>query len=116
MTPQQEKVTELKQSTRTDWNRVANHAEFKALMAAKAKFVIPATVFFMVYYFALPALVGYAPELMKTPVIGPVNLAYLFALSQFFMVWFVAFLYMRAAAKFDRMAKNVLDSVGGKSK
>jgi uncharacterized membrane protein (DUF485 family) len=93
----------------TDWDRVANHSEFKALMAAKVRFVVPATIFFLIYYFALPVLVGYAPDLMKTPVIGPVNLAYLFALSQFFMVGIVAFLYMRAAGKFDRMAKSVLD-------
>ena len=44
-------------------------------------------VFFVVYYFALPVLVGYAPELMSRPVVGKVNIAYLFALSQFFMAW-----------------------------
>ncbi len=80
-------------------------------MVAKAKFVVPATIFFLAYYFALPILVGYAPDLMKTQVLGPVNLAYLFALSQFFMVGLVGFLYMRAADKFDIMAKNVLDHV-----
>jgi uncharacterized membrane protein (DUF485 family) len=98
----------------SDWDRVAANAEFKALMKAKARFVVPATVFFLAYYFALPVLVGYAPDLMKTQVIGPVNLAYLFALSQFFMVWIVAFLYMRAAGKFDSMAKSVLDHLKGR--
>jgi len=77
-------------------------------MAAKARFIVPATVFFIVYYFALPLLVGYAPELMKKPVIGPVNIAYLFALSQFVMAWAIAFLYLRAAGRFDRMAQSVL--------
>jgi uncharacterized membrane protein (DUF485 family) len=105
----------------TEWEKVANQPEFKALMSAKAKFVVPATIFFLVYYFALPVLVGYAPDLMKTQVWGPVNLAYLFALSQFFMTWIVALLYMRAAGKFDVMAKNILDrlvrpkSVGGQA-
>jgi len=92
----------------TDWDRVAANSEFKDLMAAKAKFIVPATVFFLVYYFALPALVGYAPELMKKPVIGPLNVAYLFALSQFVVAWAIAFLYMRAASHFDAMAKSVL--------
>ena len=41
-------------------------------------------------------------------VIGPVNVAYLFALSQFFMAWLIAFLYVRAANRFDRMAATVL--------
>jgi len=77
-------------------------------MAAKARFIVPATIFFIAYYFALPILVGYAPELMATRVFGPVNLAYLFALSQFFMAWLIAFLYVRAANRFDRMAAELL--------
>jgi uncharacterized membrane protein (DUF485 family) len=93
----------------TDWDRVAANSEFKDLMAAKAKFIVPATLFFIVYYFLLPVLVGYAPEFMSTPVLGPVNIAYLFALSQFFMAWTVAWLYMRAADRFDVKARNVLD-------
>lgn len=78
-------------------------------MAAKARFIVPATVFFIVYYFALPILVGYAPKFMSRPVIGPLNIAYLFALSQFFMAWIVAALYMRAAGRFDAMARRLLD-------
>jgi uncharacterized membrane protein (DUF485 family) len=41
-------------------------------------------------------------------VIGSVNLAYLFALSQFFMAWIIAGLYVRAANRFDRMSRDVL--------
>lgn len=92
----------------SDWDRVAADSEFRDLMAAKARFIVPATLFFIVYYFALPILVGYAPALMSKPVWGPVNIAYLFALSQFFMAWIVAWLYVRAATRFDRMARNVL--------
>jgi uncharacterized membrane protein (DUF485 family) len=92
----------------SDWDRVAANSEFRDLMAAKSRFIVPATLFFIVYYFALPILVGYAPAFMSKPVWGPVNLAYLFALSQFFMAWIVAWLYMRAAGRFDQMAKNVL--------
>ena len=56
--------------------------------------MIPATVFFVVYYFALPVLVGYAPEFMSRKVLGAVNWAYLFALSQFFMAWIIAWAYV----------------------
>ncbi len=94
-----------------DWEKVAAMAEFKALLAAKRKFILPTTIFFVVYYFALPILVGYAPELMKTKVIGSVNIAYLFALSQFFMAWIVAALYMRAAGRFDGMIETILSKL-----
>jgi uncharacterized membrane protein (DUF485 family) len=92
-----------------DWAKLAASAEFKALLKAKARFVVPATIFFIVYYFSLPLLVGYAPELMARKVFGVVNVAYLFALSQFFMAWLLAWAYVRAAARFDRMAGDVID-------
>ena len=92
----------------SDWDAVANDTEFKRLLAAKARFIVPTTIFFIAYYFALPVLVGYAPELMATPVIGPVNIAYLFALSQFFVAWLIAWLYVRAANRFDKMSEQVL--------
>ena len=92
-----------------DWQRLAATAQFKALLKAKARFIVPATIFFIVYYFSLPLLVGYAPQLMARKVFGVVNVAYLFALSQFFMAWLLAWAYVRAAARFDRMARDVID-------
>jgi uncharacterized membrane protein (DUF485 family) len=98
------------------WQEVSDSDDFKDLMAAKARFIVPATLFFVTYYFALPVLVGYAPKLMSTPVIGVVNLAYLFALSQFFVAWFIAWRYVRAAGRFDEAAKRILDSVKSKDR
>jgi uncharacterized membrane protein (DUF485 family) len=92
-----------------DWARLAASAEFKSLLKAKARFVVPATIFFIVYYFSLPLLVGYAPQLMARKVFGVVNVAYLFALSQFFMAWLIAWAYVRAAERFDKMARDVID-------
>jgi uncharacterized membrane protein (DUF485 family) len=100
------------------WDRIAESKEFKDLMATKKTFIVPAFIFFIVYYFALPVLVGYAPQFMATKVIGQVNLAYLFALSQFFVAWIIAALYVKAANSFDRLAKDILDKAedgkGGK--
>jgi uncharacterized membrane protein (DUF485 family) len=96
------------EADKTEWDRIAETNEFKDLLAAKKIFIIPAFVFFIVYYFLLPILVGYAPEFMATKVIGEVNLAYLFALSQFFMAWTVAWLYVRAAKNFDKLAKKII--------
>jgi uncharacterized membrane protein (DUF485 family) len=70
--------------------------------------VLPATIFFLVYYFLLPLLNGIAPGFMRTDVIGHVNIAYLFALSQFVMAWTLAYLYIRKANKvFDPLAEKV---------
>jgi len=99
-----------------DWERVAAMDEFKSLIAAKRKFIAPAVIFFIVYYFALPALVGYAPGLMSRRVLGVINLAYLFALSQFFMAWIIAALYVRAAGRFDQMARKIVHKMQGRPK
>ena len=99
-------------------DRIAASPQFRDLMATKKIFIVPAFVFFVVYYFALPILVGYAPNFMQTKVIGNVNIAYLFALSQFFVAWIIAGLYVKAANNFDRLAADILDDIersqGGK--
>jgi uncharacterized membrane protein (DUF485 family) len=92
----------------TPWERIAAMDAFQALVAAKLRFIIPATIFFLLYYFALPLCVGYAPQFMETKLLGVINLAYLFALSQFFMAWILAALYLRAAGRFDAMAAEVV--------
>jgi len=96
------------QATQTDWDRIAETKEFRDLMATKKIFIVPAFVVFVVYYFALPFLVGYAPNLMATKVVGVVNLAYLFALSQFFVAWLIAWLYVRAADDFDALSNDII--------
>ncbi len=101
-------LTAGEDSDGTDWDRDAEQEEFKMLLASKRRFIVPMTVFFVVYYFALPVLVGYAPRLMETRVLG-LNVAYLFALSQFFMAWIVAALYVRAAGGWDEVARRVVE-------
>lgn len=89
------------------WEKIAHRPEFESLLAAKKRFIAPACVFFLVYYFALIVVVGWFPDLAKKK-IGPANLAYWFALSQFFMAWIVAWVYVRAAGRFDRLADKLL--------
>jgi uncharacterized membrane protein (DUF485 family) len=93
----------------TVWDRIANSRQFKDLMATKRVFIVPAFIFFVLYYFALPVLVGYAPAFMATKVIGNVNIAYLFALSQFFVAWIIAGLYVKAANDFDRLSADIIE-------
>ncbi|HEX8361068.1 MAG TPA: DUF485 domain-containing protein [Longimicrobium sp.] len=89
------------------WARLESEPEFRALVAAKRRFIVPATVFFVVYYFALPVLVAYFPDMMGRDVVGNVNIAYLFALSQFFMAWILMAMYIRRARDFDAQAAKI---------
>ncbi len=100
--------TAADEASTAPWEAIASDADFKSLLAAKARFIWPATIFFTVYYFALPIMVGWYPDFMKTKVTGEVNIAYLFALSQFFMAWALAFFYVLAATGWDKRAAAIL--------
>ena len=93
------------------WDNIAESRQFKNLMATKKMFIVPAFIFFVVYYFALLVLVGYAPALMSTK-IGSVNIAYLFALSQFVVAWIIAGLYVKAANGLDRLSRDIIERTG----
>jgi uncharacterized membrane protein (DUF485 family) len=89
------------------WEAVGADADFKKLVASKAVFITVLSIFFLAYYFALPVLVGWFPKLM-TEKVGSVNIAYLFALSQFFMAWIVAGIYVVKASGWDKDAANIV--------
>jgi len=112
-TKEGEALSPAEASRIAEWQAIEQDAAFQALVAAKRRFIIPATIFFIVYYFALPVLVGYFPALMDTDVVGHINLAYLFALSQFFMAWILMYLYVRQARTWDDMAARIVEKVRG---
>ena len=69
--------------------------------------MLPATVFFLTWYFGFIILAGVAPDFMGEKVIEGVTIGYIFALSQFVMVWVLAAAYLRRADKvFDPLAKR----------
>jgi len=99
------------------WDRIAGSEQFKDLLQIKKLFIVPAFVCFFVYYFALALVVGYAPKLASTRVIGTVTVAYVFALSQFGAGWVIAGLYLLACTRFDALTKDILvDVATGKDK
>jgi len=98
-------------SDQNQWDTIAGSEQFKDLLQIKRLFIVPAFVFFVLYYFALAVLVGYAPKLASTRVIGTVTVAYLFALSQFVVGWIIAGLYLLASTRFDALTKDILSRV-----
>jgi uncharacterized membrane protein (DUF485 family) len=91
----------------TPWDALAAEPEFRALVRSRRRFVIPATIFFIAYYLALPISIGWFPNTMSRPVLGPLSLAYCFALSQFAMAWILLALYLRRSRSFDLRAARI---------
>jgi uncharacterized membrane protein (DUF485 family) len=90
------------------WDAIAADPAFAELKATKRRVIIPGTIFFLIYYMTLPILVGFFPAMMKTPVLGKVNWAYIYALSQFAMTWILCAVYVRAANRWDIMNAALL--------
>ncbi len=47
-----------------DWEAVERSPEFRELVKRKNAFIIPATLFFLAWYFGFIILAGYAPDFM----------------------------------------------------
>lgn len=85
-----------------DYSQIAQSSSFQHLMRAKKNFILPATLFFFVFYFALPVLTSYS-NVLNSSAIGPISWAWVFAFAQFIMTWALCMLYSKRAAKFDEI-------------
>ena len=91
---------------------VAKDPEMVELENRHRRFVWPITIFFLVYYLALPIRAGTAPDLMGTKVFGEFTFGYLFALSEFLMAFVVAWVYARwAASRMDPLATDLREKL-----
>src|SRR5215813_6686168 len=96
------------QTASIDWQKIASSSDFRELIREKRNFILPATIFFLAYYFGFLVFVGYFPTIAETNVIGNINIAYLSAISEFVMAWVLVYLYVRRAGLFDRLALAIL--------
>ena len=91
-----------------DWVAAERSPEFRELIRKKRAFVVPATIFFLAWYFGFIILAGYAPDFMGREFITDgLTVGYALALSQFVMVWVLGAMYLRRADRdFDPLAER----------
>jgi uncharacterized membrane protein (DUF485 family) len=98
-----------------DWQAVERSPEFRELIRRKKAFVIPATIFFLAWYFGFIILAGYAPDFMGREFITDgLTVGYALALSQFVMTWVLGWMYLRRADRvFDPLAERARQAALG---
>ena len=98
-----------------DWEAVERSPEFRELVKKKKAFIIPATIFFLAWYFGFIILAGYAPDFMGREFITDgLTVGYVLALSQFVMTWVLGWMYLRRSDKvFDPLAARARDAATG---
>ena len=80
-----------------DWVAAEQSPEFRELLTKRRAFVLPATVFYLAWFFGFILLTAYAEDFMGESVYKGLTVGYCLALSQFLMVWILTALYLRMA-------------------
>ncbi|SOB81786.1 DUF485 domain-containing protein [Streptomyces sp. 1331.2] len=102
--PQQPSAPATVDSTEV-YRAVQASAAFQAIRHSYRSFAFPVAGLFLGWYLLYVAAQAAAPGLMRTPVAGPLNVAWLLGLSQFVTTFLLTWLYARnARTKRDRAA------------
>ena len=94
-----------------DWIAAERSPEFRELIKRKRAFVVPATIFFLAWYFGFIILAGYAPDFMGEEFITDgLTVGYALALTQFLMTWGLGWWYLRKSDRvFDPLAQRAAE-------
>lgn len=98
------------QGVAIDWIAAEKSPEFRELMRKRRSFVLPATIFYLAWFFGFTLLTAYAPDFMGESIYEGFTVGYLLALSQFIMVWGLTWLYLKRSDRvFDPLARKAAD-------
>jgi len=92
------------------WIEGVESPEFKTLIDAKQRSIVPMIVIYVVGYLGLSVLAGFGRGILGTKVMGAVNLGFVLIAGNYVMSWVLAVLYARVSAnRHDPLVKVVVD-------
>lgn len=103
---------EAKKEAAVNFSAIAKSAKFQQLLQQKKAFILPWSIFFFVFYFALPIMTSYS-KVLNTPAIGSITWAWVFASAQFIMTWGLCMLYTRKSVQFDSLVEEIKEEARG---
>jgi uncharacterized membrane protein (DUF485 family) len=87
------------------WSQIERTSAFQELIQKKKAFLIPAVIFFLVFYMALPVLGGFT-TVLDGQAIGGITWAYVYGFAQFLMTWILMHMYVSRAKKWDKLVEE----------
>jgi uncharacterized membrane protein (DUF485 family) len=92
------------------WIEGIDSAEFKTLVDAKQRAIVPMMVIYIVGYLGLSILAGFGRDLLGIRVLGPINLGFVLIAGNYVMSWVLGVAYARISAqRHDPLVKLVID-------
>ncbi len=89
-----------------DFEKTVKSKEYKVLMKAKKRFLVPSIILFFGLYLIFPILISYT-DILDTPAYGDISWAWIYSLLLFVMTWTLATIYMKKATTFDQMVEDI---------
>ena len=91
----------------TPYSEIARSASFRSLLEGKKRFLLPITLFFLVFYFLLPVLTSYT-TILNHPAVGAITWVWVYGFAQFLMTWTLCAVYTKQAARFDTEVRAII--------
>jgi uncharacterized membrane protein (DUF485 family) len=92
------------------WIDGIGSAEFKTLIDAKQRAIVPMMVIYIVGCLGLSILAGFERDLLGIKVLGAVNLGFVLIAGNYLMSWLLGVAYARISAhRHDPLVKLVID-------
>jgi uncharacterized membrane protein (DUF485 family) len=83
-----------------EWAAVERTTAFQEYSRKRKAFLIPATIFFLLFFFGLPFLAAFT-TVLNDKAVGPLTWAYIYGIAQFIMTWILMHVYVSQANKWD---------------
>jgi uncharacterized membrane protein (DUF485 family) len=92
------------------WVEGIHGVEFKTLIDAKRRTIVPMLVSFIVGYMGLSVLAGLGRGILGVKVLGSINLGFVLIAANYLMSWVIAVAYARiSASSHDPLVKIVIE-------
>ena len=97
------------QEREIDYQKVTESADFKALMKKKKRFLVPTSIFFLLFYISLPVLTSFT-TVLEGEAIGSITWTWVYSFLQFVMTWVLCMVYVNRSSKYDKMAQKIVEN------
>ncbi|PYE17292.1 DUF485 domain-containing protein [Paraburkholderia silvatlantica] len=94
-----------------DWNAVLASTRFKQVARRRRNTIVVLGVLSALYYFSIPALIAWGPDVFRIRLAAGINLGTVFAVSQYPFGGLIAYVFMRRSAAIDRAAESLAPRV-----
>ncbi|HVF03110.1 MAG TPA: DUF485 domain-containing protein [Rubrobacteraceae bacterium] len=93
-----------------EWVAVERTSAFQEYSRKRKAFLIPATIFFLVFFFGLPFLAAFT-TVLNSKAVGPLTWAYIYGIAQFIMTFILMHIYVHQANKWDGLVEQAKQEV-----